>query len=100
MSSGSRALSGGSSYGDDRPARRHELSSAMKAAIMQPYFLPYIGYFQLINGRRSLHRVRQHQIHEKGLDQPQPHIAERQGRDVLAALEKTIRTISMSANGS
>ena len=21
----------------------------MKAAIMQPYFLPYIGYFQLIN---------------------------------------------------
>ena len=35
-----------------------------------------------------VHRVRQHQIHEEGLDQPQPHVTERQERDVLAAAEK------------
>jgi hypothetical protein len=38
---------------DDAPARPHgaggwRLSAGRKAAIMQPYFFPYIGYFQLL----------------------------------------------------
>ena len=43
----------------------------MKIAIMQPYFMPYIGYFQLINAvDKFVKAIHKHitPIHKKGIN--------------------------------